>query len=275
MGCSDKGLTGGAVGDVSTITIQAQYENGSLFPGASIYVNENFKGTTREYGADVGTRTVVLSENDNTVRVEATGYTPYFIKSISGASKGEQHLTAVLQERRTMYTVFIEDQQGAVQEAAVDLYQKDALLRTGISDSQGKVFFGKLENGDYTLKVTALGHESREVPVTVKYNSNTGRASTVITLLNQPQVDVQVLSGEIKLPEAEIMAYSIEGYNQPNPVPISTVYTDSEGEATIVGIEYGVEYVLIVRREGFNAVTMRRMFTADDHALEVSMSVEI
>lgn len=273
VGCGDKGLTGSAVGEVSTLTIQTQYENGSAFPGASVFVNENFKGLTREYGVDIGTRTVVLSDDVNTIRIEAAEYASYSTR-ISSTREGEQHLTVVMQGRKMQYTILVEDAQGPITDAEVNLYQQDKLLQTGYSDSQGKVKFGKIGEGDYIFKVTAPEYEEREVPVTVVYDSE-NEVVTKVLLSNLPQLDVRVYSGEITLPEAEIKVYTVEGYNRPNPVPVTTAYTNSEGNAVVQGVEYEKEYVLIVRREGFNAVTLRRMVTAGDHTLEVHMNVEI
>src|SRR3989344_3421301 len=121
-GCSDEeSPTGRAVTEASTIIIQVRTDDGSPLYNTEIYINDEYKGKTSRYGESKGTKTLVLTEENNVITVQKDGYLP-FTDSILSTTKGEQTMTVVLEKVKTTYLVEVEDEDGPVSGARISLY---------------------------------------------------------------------------------------------------------------------------------------------------------
>jgi len=110
IGCStEDALTGGSTvrttEDVSTLMVTVEDENGKLLDGAEIYVNNVFKGKTNRYGSSQGTRTVVLTPEENEIRVEKEGYIPSRETSMIAQAGQIQAVTLMLEKKKTVQLV--------------------------------------------------------------------------------------------------------------------------------------------------------------------------
>src|SRR3989338_4195445 len=96
--CSENEVTGSVSAEVSTLTVVVQAENGSLLYNADVYLNEEFKGKTNQYGNGKGTRELVLSGGGNIIRAEKEGYFSSEPIEVSARKGRNQKITVVLEK---------------------------------------------------------------------------------------------------------------------------------------------------------------------------------
>ena len=278
IGCSDKNeVTGAAVseiGEVSTLIVTVKAENGTLIHGVEITVNDVYKGKTNRYGSNRGSKTIVLGEEDNTIMAEKEGYVPSDQISISSTLKGEQYITIVLEKVRTSIEVFVEAADEAVAGARVSLYvDKEAMPdKVVVTDEDGQATLKRIEDGNYTIKAAKEEYMVKKINRNINYSRDGETISLTMDLIKQPELVIEVVDNEeLPLEDAEVTIYTKEEYNKPKAWPLSTKFTNREGQTILKFVELDEEYVVIVKKEGFEAQTLEKVLSIDDQAMHVQM----
>lgn len=277
-GCGDKEkVTGGVIGinDVSTLTITVKAENGSMLYGAEVYVNKEYKGETSQYGESQGTKTVVLEGKNNEIVVKKKGYTSA-TAIVNAASSGEQSLTLVLEKIKGAYKITVLDEKGALEEARVSLYRgknSSSLFQSDLSDSDGIVLFKKVEQGNYTLKVSKPEYQQFIVEEELEISDEYDLIEREVTLVKVPELLVKVQEQGNPLPQAEVSIYQKEEYHAPNGYPLDTQFTNKEGIVLFKRLEHQQEYVIVAKREGYHSETLQLLLTPENSQVTLELSI--
>src|SRR3989338_4542117 len=169
LGCSEEEqkeqLTGAVVSEtVSVLTVAVKDEDGKPIGDAEVFVNGAYKGKTNTYGESKGTKLILLEGVKNTIAVDADGFFGSKPGLVSATAKGEQKITITLEKQRSAYTLFVENELSLpVKEAVVSLFLKDKNQAKYIAttDKDGKAGFKKVDDGNYTVKITAPGDKTK------------------------------------------------------------------------------------------------------------------
>lgn len=269
-------LTGGTTADVSTLTVIVRNENGSLMYGAEVYINGEFKGKTNQYGELRGTREVVLQSGDNLVKVQAVGYLETDPLIISGEGVG-QRVTFTLKRPKTDYTLKVYDEEGALVDVSVSLYQagKDEALYETATDEAGRAAFKQLPDGEYIVELRKGFYQDEEFGLNLSRSKTKGDYRTAITLQREVELLVEVTGEDgTPLPGAEVSLYEESDYNSPGAYPIAARFTKEDGKVYFRNVEYDERYVVDVRREGFVAERENFEFTPSREVVEVELEVD-
>ena len=233
IGCStEDALTGGSTvrttEDVSTLMVTVEDENGKLLDGAEIYVNNVFKGKTNRYGSSQGTRTVVLTPEENEIRVEKEGYIPSRETSIIAQAGQIQAVTLMLEKKKTEYRLIVRDENGnEVDDAKVLLFSRKgtAPLETIFTNRDGIATFEKLPDGAYTFRINHEDYEKATLNEDINYAKNGKLKLAAVTLSTLPHLAVRVVDADDEpIARVEVALYSKESYNSPNSVPLTSSF---------------------------------------------------
>lgn len=271
--CSGGDLTGSAVKEISTLTVIVRNENGSLMYGASIYVNDEFKGKTNKYGELRGTKEIVLQPGDNYIHIDAAGYITLEPILVSGSGAG-QRLTFILERPRTDYVLRVYDGGGEVSAARVTLSHQSK-VQTAFTNGDGEVAFEQLADGEYVVTIQKGQHRKEEFAVNISWDEHGDTYRSAITLEQEAELAVYVTAedGTI-LPEAQVSLYLKDNYNSPQAWPIAAKFTKDDGKVYFRNVDYGEVYVVEVRREGFEVEQETVKFRPGHDLLEIELEVD-
>ncbi len=276
ISCSGNDLTGGTTADVSTLTVIVRNENGSLMYGAEVYIDGEFKGKTNQYGELRGTREVVLQSGDNSVKVQAIGYLAAEPIIISGEGIG-QRVTFTLKRPKTDYTLRVYDEEGALAEVSVFLYQagNSEPLQATATDEAGMAAFKQLPDGEYIIELRKGFFQQEEFGLNISRSKTKGEYRSAVTLQREVELLVKVVGEDgTPLPGAEVSLYEESDYNSPGAYPIAAKFTKEDGKVYFRNVEYDEKYVVDVRREGFVAERANFEFTPSHDSVEVELEVD-
>lgn len=276
LSCSGNELTGGTTADVSTLTVIVRNENGSLMFGADVYINGELKGKTNQYGELRGTKEVVLKSGDNQVKVQAMGYMNTEPLTISGDGIG-QRVTFTLKRPKTDYTLKVYDEEGALAEVSVFLYQSgdSEPLYTSATDEAGMAAFKQLPDGEYIIELRKRFYQEEEFGLNISRSKTKGEYRTAVTLQREVELLVEVVGEDgTPLPGAEVSLYEESDYNSPGAYPIAAKFTKEDGKIYFRNVKYDQHYVVDVRREGFVAKRENFEFTPSHDLVEVELDVD-
>ncbi|HIH11198.1 TPA: carboxypeptidase regulatory-like domain-containing protein [Candidatus Woesearchaeota archaeon] len=252
-------LTGGVTTNtVSTAIVMVKGDDGRVIDDASIFINDEFKGTTNKYGQGKGTREVILQKEENTISIEKEGYYPSEPRKIQISSKGQQQITITIQKQRVEYQLNIEDEEGTpVSDAKVYLFKFDDTLplKTTYSNDEGEAVFTNVNDGEYTLKIVKAQFQKWQRNETISFSSGEESIHS-ITLSPLPEINA-VIQDQNNLPisGAEVSLYTTENYNKPGSWPLATKQSTKEGTVKFDSLNGEEEYVLVIKKEGFTAQT--------------------
>ncbi len=257
--CSEEEtVTGGAVSDVSTLTVLVNDENGLPIPEAKVYLDGEYKGKTSAYGQSKGTRALILRSEGHKVLAEKEGYFTSEPKTASASMKGPQYITIVLESKKTSLEVEVFANGRRVPNALVSVEGTDGTELAARTDRQGTAAFKRLSDGEYTLTVRKEGYEKREENANIEYELHGLKIRKSIFLTPLTQLSVEVIDSNTwkPIPDVEVSLYTEEEYNTPRSVAESVQYTSDEGSTQFKGTSFGEEYVLVLKKEGYDAKTV-------------------
>ncbi len=273
IGCSeeDGSITGATVAEQSTLTVTTFSENGSLLDGVRVYVNEEFRGETREFGRSKGTRMTLLRRKTNTVRVDKEGY--YAPGPTIVGTGGDKEVSFVLEKRKTNYVVVVEDDdEKGVEGARVSLSSVDGQgVLEEETDEYGTAMFKKVDDGNYSLSISKAGHEIVEMNVSIVHSRRGDFSSSNIELKLAPRLTIEVVDNEeIPMVEAEVTLFTKKDYNSPGGLPLSRWYTDELGKINFDEVEYDESYIIVVKNEDYLAKVVEHRLR-NNEPLEIEM----
>jgi len=256
--------------------ITVQSENGTLVPGAEIFVNNKFKGKTNTYGEGKGTKIIVLSGSDNVIQVEKEGYSASLPNSLSANFHGEQRITIILEKRKTNYNIHVENQGNGIEDARVSLRKGDGIqiLET---DSRGDVTFEHVDDGKYRITIAKNGYELQQVEEDITFEDDGDDLHRTIELVLLPGLEVRVVDTKgTPLRFVEVSLFRKKDYNTPgNSFPLVTEYTGWDGDVEFTAVSYESYYVVVVKREDFIAQTQEKLLKPSDRSLRFAMVFDI
>ncbi len=259
-------LTANAViGEASALNVITQNYLGEPLEDVSVFVNEEYEGLTGKYGTTAGSKKIILREKENIVTVEKKGYEKPLPQKINLLSQ-EQLLIFILKEKKATYQFAVENNQGVkIQDAKVDLfYQNDTenALDNKVTDSDGLVEFNNLKDGDYLVRIRKTEFLKAEKRFTINVEDKSRDLKRII-LQTFPQLEIQITNvNGLTLNEAEVMLYDQQSYNTPGLPPLNIAYSGDNGELVFKNINYDKEYVLTVKKSGYD--TQTAFFTPSD-----------
>ncbi|MEK6901723.1 MAG: carboxypeptidase-like regulatory domain-containing protein [Nanoarchaeota archaeon] len=280
LGCfnESESLTGGTVveQEVSTMTVLVQDEDGLPIPEARVYLDGEYKGKTSEYGKSKGTRTVILRSEKHTILAEKEGYFTSNAKTVSANFKGAQYLTVVLESKKTSVEVEVFAEGKRVQNAVVSLEGSEGTERAAKTDKQGIASFKRLPDGKYSLTIRKEGYELKKSELSVEYDRDglTTKQSVVLSPIRQ--LVVEVVDGEtwIPLENVEISLYLAEEYNSPGSVAEHVKFTSMNGIVQFEKASFGEDYVLVLKKTGYNAKTVAWNMRTDTSRQQIELEKE-
>ncbi len=276
ISCSGNELTGDTTAEISTLTVIVRNENGSLMYGADVSVNGELKGKTSQYGELRGTKEVVLQSGDNSVKVQAVGYLAVEPIIISGEGIG-QRVTFILERPKTDYILKVYDEEGALVDVKVRLYQAGSStpFHMDITKEDGEVTFPKLADGEYLVELRKGFYQEEEFNITISRSKMGKEYHSAVTLLREVELMVEVRGEDgTALPGAEVSLYEKSDYNSPGAYPLAAKFTKEDGKVYFRKVEYGENYVVEVRREGFVAEQEAVEFRPGHDSLKIELEVD-
>jgi len=263
VSCNNKeAVTTSMVADVSTLTVAVVDENGSPIGDAQVYLDGVLKGQTREFGTGQGTKTFVISGDETEIKVAKEGYiSPKPVKILN--QLGEQKLTVTLESERGALAVFVSSEKQPVRGALVTLTSNNSQFKEVLStDNRGIADFGKVGEGQFYIKVSKPEYEIADTTITLQ--TKTKKVVTV-PLYSVPELTLEVQdSREQPINGAEISIYFKSDYNSPNGKIWQLRTTTEDGIAVVKEMLRGLEYVLVIKKEGYDAAI--REITATGHS---------
>jgi hypothetical protein len=250
LGCSEPdSLTGKATLDAGTLLVTVQQENGTVIPDAKIYVNNIYKGTTSKFGRSKGSKTVVVTGNENVVVAEKEGYFPIEPLHI-GTSPGNQQQVNIILERRK--AAFLVEVKGDVEDAMVTLQEIDTTVTHNVrTDEFGIGLFDKVRDGNYSVTVRKQGYETLTMNTSFRYEEG-DYVTTQVDLVELPKIEIKVVDEYNRaLQGALVTIFAREDFNTPGAPPVGAGI--SEQPLTFWNVEYNETYVIVVKKQGFNA----------------------
>ena len=188
VGCSkEETITGGAVIDVSTLTVLVKSDNGTLLDEASVFVNGFYKGKTTKYGSSPGTKTIVLSGTDNLIAVEKEGFITSKPTIVSASLAGEQQLIVVLKQKKTSLEVKVRGEGKLLREARVELENSKGYKQALLTDEKGTAHFERLDDDDYTVHAIKERFAPKEKNITIKYAKDGDEETFYLSLTKLPE----------------------------------------------------------------------------------------
>ncbi len=262
VSCTKEAVTTGMVADVSTLTVAVVDESGSPLGDAQVYLNGVLKGQTREFGTGQGTKTFIISGEETEVLVKKDGYLASKPVRIIN-QLGEQKLTITLESEKGALAIFVSSEKQPVRGALVTLTSEDSQFKEILStDNRGIADFGKVGEGQFYIKVSKPEYETANEEVNLQT-----KAKKVITvpLYSIPELTLEVKDlREQPLEGAEISIYLKKDYNSPNSKIWQLRTTTEDGIAVVKEMLRGLEYVIVVKKVGYNAAI--REVTATGHS---------
>lgn len=268
LGCDSDNLSGSTVADVSTLRIFVKNETGHMVGKADVALNDNWKGTTREFGQEEGTKVVILQPGENTIFVQKEGYAFPNPVIISGDIAGEQQVVFNLEREKVYYTVVVNSLNKPVADAlvtATNRKTKEQYFAT--TTMEGKANFERILDGLHSFKISKPGYE------TVSWRENISITQerlpvAIFQLRAIPKVHVIVLDEEGEtVQRAEVSLYTKEQFNTPRAEPFKTALTE-EGAADFEGLLRDRMYVITIKKEGYNALIHEFRAEEGEQALE-------
>ncbi len=276
MACSqEEVITGSSTSSISTLTVVVRDETGQPLPEARVYLNQEFKGKTSKYGSSAGTQTLVLTSKENKVVVRKEGYADSLPVTVS-ATPGEQSVTLILERKRAVYLVSVEQDNRPVKGVRVTLFPEGSSIPRAVeeTDQHGDAFFFDVPDGTYIITLSKAGYEIQRWKREIDYNKKGEFASSVFELEPRAglQVEVRDLQGTT-LSNAEVVLYTLADYNEPGTaLPLAVEYTSREGTAEFTSVGYGNTYVVQVKKAGYDAETVEVELYADNRVVQVELS---
>ncbi len=271
VSCTKEVVTTGMVTDISTLTLAVVDENGSPLGDAQVYLNGVLKGQTREFGAGQGTKTFIISGKETEIKVAKEGYiTSKPIRIIN--QLGEQKLTVTLESEKGALAVFVSSEKQPVRGALVTLTSDDSQFKEIMgTDNRGIADFGKVGEGRFYIKASKPGYETANEEVNLQT-----KAKKVVTvpLYSIPELTLEVQDArEYPLEGAEISIYLKKDYNSPNSKIWQLRTTTEDGVAVVKELLRGLEYVIVVKKVGYN-VAIREITATGHSTLLVQLQAE-
>lgn len=276
VGCSkEETITGGAVIDVSTLTVLVKSDNGTLLDEASVFVNGFYKGKTTKYGSSPGTKTIVLSGTDNLIAVEKEGFITSKPTIVSASLAGEQQLIVVLKQKKTSLEVKVRGEGKLLREARVELENSKGYKQALLTDEKGTAHFERLDDDDYTVHAIKERFAPKEKNITIKYAKDGDEETFYLSLTKLPELIVEVNNGEGALSGAEVSFYTKKAYNTPGSWPIGTKITTEEGIVRFMSVQHSERYVVIVKQDGYEARKEEILLSPDNEKLQIEMVTDV
>ncbi|MFH1275483.1 MAG: hypothetical protein ABIH82_00060 [Candidatus Woesearchaeota archaeon] len=279
IGCSSNDqITGDVVtSKASLLQIKVLDESGEIVPEAEIYLNDIFKGKTSKYGESKGTKLVILDGDKNIIYVEKEGYFSSYPTSISAISiGGEQRITITLEKERTNLLVTVIDENEQILEGTtVSLHAKENFpsIKDVKTNEEGLADLGRVDDNTYFIKAHLNGYESSTLEVYINFNSDNEKKNLQIKLIRLPHLDIEVIDNENNpLSSTEITLYSKDDFNTPGANPLHISFTDNEGKISYEDVELGEDYIVILKRVGFEAQTHEFTLDNDNQHLKVDLT---
>lgn len=283
IGCGEDTVTGGTAVDMETavdtgtVTVIVRSENGSLMGDVDVYADSELIGKTRAFGESKGTKTFILGEGDTLVRAEKEGFVSTEDTVVEFRS-GSQTLTLDLIPVKTFYNVKVSnDFDKSLEGAMVKLSSNDKIKFSKIvsTNSFGFGKFGGVNPGDYTLTVSKPGYETSIEDIEVPQVSEESDRLLEVTLHFIPDVRVKVLDdyGE-RLEGAEVTVYTKKEFNSPDGRALDVYSTDEEGLVDLGQLLRGLDYVLVVRSNGYKAALLELTVEGKAQVVTVEMKKE-
>ena len=265
-GCSTKEeATGAAVATSSTLLITVAYANGTVIPGAEVYVNDVFKGRTNSYGEGKGTKTILLQGEKSVIKVKKESFAEAAPLSISASSAGEQKVVVLLEPVTSQVEVNVGEPGATIRLSSL---KRETQLR--VTDEEGKAVFEKVGEGGYTLKADKEGFSPVEQELIVEQQQANIIVPLTLSLL--PHLEIEVLDNRgDPLNGVEITLYTKADFNTPGAPPYHVRLT-SEGLVNFEDVVMNTTYVIIIKKEGFEAQTLEQEITPDNQFLHVVLN---
>lgn len=278
LGCSDSEITSDATAKVSTLTIKVISDNGAVIPEAEIFVDDNYVGSTSKYGESKGKKTIIFTgKYEKTITAKKKGYIEAKPATVF-PKEGPQFLTMILTRGKTAYRVLVEEENGRkVEDAKVSLYKNNELapLLSQYTGRNGVVIFEDLPDGIYMTKVMKTDYLPGVKDEYLNFVDTEGLLKNTIILSKKPVliIDVQDKNKQV-LSDAEVSLYTENSYNNPSSGSLEVKYTDSSGEVQFKDADVDEDYVIVVKKKGYQAQTKTKTFFADDSKLFFEMANE-
>ena len=280
VSCSEESSpTGGSVtgnpNDVSTLVITVQDEFGRLLDGADIYVNDIFKGKTNKYGSSKGTRTVVLADDENSIRIEKEGYATSSETSLYAKPGQAQAVTIRLERKKTEYRLLVRDDDGnEVEDAKVLLFFEKSTtpLESTFTDQNGVASFEKLSDGSYTVRINHDQYEKAMLQEEINFAKNGKLKIDSVTLRKLPLLSIKVVDVDDEPIDGVAAAlYTKESYNSLDAVPQITQMTNYAGKTEFKNVEFNQKYVVVLKKHNYLAQTIEKTLRKEDQSINTVM----
>lgn len=284
VGCSSpQQPTGAAI--AGTAIIQVVDEQALPLDGVEVYVNYEYQGKTSKYGDFPGSRRVLLTGTENTIRLGKEGYQPLVPITLDAAGE-EQRIFLTLERKKTSFTIIVENNGGdALPEASIFLQNKNSnsqtkngrdhsLLPPQTTDEEGKAYFPQVPDGSYALKIRKEGYDTRNEEIDIDYFSE-GKKTFTVALHQIPFFEVQVVDEEQNaLFDAEVMLYTKEAFHDPGSFPEEIKYTNYQGNVRFEEVIWDENYVISVKKERYLAQLQDYLLTEEQPGVEVILLQE-
>lgn len=276
LACSkEENVTGSSTRSISTLTVVVRDETGQPLPEAKVYLNQEFKGKTSKYGSSAGTQTLVLTASENKIVVRKEGYADSLPVTVS-AAEGEQSITLILELKKAVYLVSVEQDNTPMGGVRVTLFPEGSSLPLAVeeTDRHGDAFFSDVSDGTYIITLSKEGYEIQRWKREIDYAKGGEFASSMFEL--EPSAGLQVkvydTSGN-SLANAEVTLYALAEYNEPGtPLPLAVEYTSREGIAEFTSVDYGNAYVVQVKKAGYDAEMEEIVLFSGNRVLSIELN---
>ncbi len=258
----------------TSLTITIIDEQGMPLKNVALYLNGNAKGETREYGQSTGTRALVVSPGRYIVTAEKEGYARASVEV--DILTGNRDISLTMEKARVTMLVIVTAQGKEVPEVVVELKPEDDPLaaRTVLTDEFGIASFERVDNGPYLVTAGKEEYQTNQKELRIDLVQDGQLRRETFELVPLPHLNVLVISDVGPLDNTEVSLFTKADYNAPRSLPSQVKTTNEEGFVLFRELQYGEEYVLVARREGFPATIKSTELEEGQTAVQIQMSEE-
>lgn len=268
-------ITGDITAEINTVRVAVVSENGTLIPGAEIYINDEFKGKTSKYGRSKGTKTIILNSGDEVMTAKHKDYTASEPVAIV---KGEEIATIVLEKEKTDLVVAVRAFGSGVRDAEIELYESGSFSpeKIMITNSNGRTTFKNVDDGEYILIASKTGLKEAETEIDIDRVNDGDIVKVEMELTPLPKIHIALLDEEANpLEDALIEIYTKKMYNIPAGSSLDYEYTNDEGWTEFGNVEYGESYIIVIKKEDYHARIIEHKLKLGKESLRLEMEMDV
>ncbi len=153
--------------------------------------------------------------------------------------------------------------------------ERGIIINLESTSNDGLVSFEKIKDGDYLLKASLDGYSDRTSEEIVQFSQTGAKKKTTLRLQRLPHLEIKVIDDQgYKVPGVEVTLYEQEEFNTPGEHPLSVGYTDVQGTVDFLEMISNKEYIIVVKKKGYNADSFEKILTTSDQFQQVVLLPE-